>query len=440
MIPTRYSTTGWWLVLLSAWLWLGPRTGQAQTPLLEPFESGTKTTYSPGSVSLPSGSWKLDDALLGTSPEDHKNGTQAARLEGTGSLTMDFFLPDGASTVTVQHALYGTDAGSGFELWYQSQNCGCNTWVKVGQTVISATADPTPATFAVNVPGPIRFALRKVSGGAARLNLDDFSVTPYTVTTPPGTYLDNDHLTMGNPSGATTDVNQPTNYLMRKAQYALSYHRDKGKPNWVSWYLAPVWLGSTPRQDSFRADPDLPVGWYRVSASSYSGSGFDRGHNCPSADRTSSVVDNSATFLMSNMMPQAPNNNQLAWARLEDYSRTLVGQGNELYIICGSYGTGGTGSNGYYSTIDQGRITVPARCWKVIVVLPVGTNDVSRVTATTRIIAIDSPNAQGVTTNWGVFRTSVDAIEAATGLDLLSALPSAVQQVVEAQTDNGPTQ
>ena len=39
-----------------------------------------------------------------------------------------------------------------------------------------------------------------------------------------------------------------------------------------------------------------------------------------------------------------------------------------------------------------------------------------------------------------IFPRSVDAIEAAAGLDLLSALPPAVQAAVEAQVDNGPTQ
>ena len=141
------------------------------------------------------------------------------------------------------------------------------------------------------------------------------------------------------------DATTPTNYLLLKTQYALSYHRDQGKPTWVSWHLSPEWLGSAPRQDDFRGDPDLPAGWYRVTASSYTGSGFDRGHNCPSADRTRTVADNSATFLMSNIMPQAPRNNQRTWANLEDYSRTLVGRGNELYLICGSYGRGGTGIN-----------------------------------------------------------------------------------------------
>ncbi|RSK49644.1 DNA/RNA non-specific endonuclease [Hymenobacter rigui] len=253
---------------------------------------------------------------------------------------------------------------------------------------------------------------------------------------------------MGNPSGAVADVNQPTNYLMEKPQYALSYHRDQGKPNWVSWYLAPKWVGSAPRQNDFRADNTLPAGWYQVSTSSYSGSGFDRGHNCPSADRTSSVPDNSATFLMTNMIPQSPTNNQQTWAALENYGRTLIDAGNEVYIIMGSYGKGGNGvirANGqpdrpvYAETIDQGRIQVPKRIWKVLVVLPQGTNDISRVNASTRIIAIDTPNDNGMTTNWGQYRTTVDAIEAATGLDLLSALPTSVQQVVEAQVDNGPT-
>ena len=237
----------------------------------------------------------------------------------------------------------------------------------------------------------------------------------------------------------TDATNYPNNYLLVKPQYALSYNRAQGKPNWVSWHLSAAWLGSTPRQDNFSADAALPSGWFRATSSSYTGSGFDRGHNCPSADRTGSVADNSATFLMSNMMPQAPNNNQRGWAALEDYARTLATSGNELHIICGSYGQGGTGSNGAATTIASGNITVPARCWKVLVVLPNGSGDAARVNSATRVIAIDTPNDQTVTASWGNYRTSLDAIEAATGLDLLSALPLAVQTVVESRVDNGPT-
>jgi len=248
-----------------------------------------------------------------------------------------------------------------------------------------------------------------------------------------------DNLALGNPSGAVTSTSSPNNYLLVKDQYTLSYNRDQGKPNWVSWHLSSAWEGSAPRQDDFRADASLPSGWYQVKPTDYSGYGFDRGHNCPSADRTGSVADNSATFLMSNMMPQAPQNNQQTWANLENYARSLVDAGNELYIICGSYGRGGTGSAGYQTTIAGGKVTVPAHCWKVLVVLPVGTNDVGRITGSTRVIAVDTPNDNSLSSSWGSYRTSVDKIEAASGLDLLSSLSTSMQKNLEVNIDSGPT-
>lgn len=250
---------------------------------------------------------------------------------------------------------------------------------------------------------------------------------------------DGDNMAMGNPSGATSSTSNSNNYLMVKTYYSMSYNKSRAIPNWVSWYVNSSSFGSAARQDDFRADATLPAGWYQVSGSSYSGSGFDRGHNCPSADRTSSIAANSATFLMTNMIPQAPNNNQRTWANLENYTRTLVNQGNEVYVIMGSYGTGGTGANGTFSTINGGRVTVPNRVWKVLVVLPNGSGDVSRVSTSTRIIAIDTPNSNSVSSTWGSYRTTVNAIEAATGYNILSAVADNVENVIEARVDNGPT-
>jgi len=248
-----------------------------------------------------------------------------------------------------------------------------------------------------------------------------------------------DNLLMGNPSNASTL--STTNYLMQKMTYTLSYNSTEGKPNWVSWHLDNTWLGSTTRCDCFASDVLLPSGVYRVSSSSYTNSGFDRGHNCPSGDRTFSSTDNRETFLMTNMMPQAPTNNQQTWERLESYCRTLVSQGNECYIVCGSYGKGGTGSKGGTTlTIDAGRVTVPKQIWKVVVVLPNGSNDISRVTTSTRVIAVNTPNINTLNTSWGVYRTSVDAIETATGYDILSSLPDAIESTLETRVDNGPTQ
>ncbi len=197
------------------------------------------------------------------------------------------------------------------------------------------------------------------------------------------------------------------------------------------------WLGSAPRQDDFRADTTLPSSCYQVNSSDYTGSGFDRGHMTASADRTNTVTNNSATFLMTNIIPQSPDNNQGPWAALETYSRDLVNQGKELYIISGSYGTGGTGSNGTKSTIANGNVTVPTRTWKVIVVLNSLNSDASSVNNNTRVIAVDMPNSQGIrNNNWTNYRVSVDSIETNTGYNLLSNVSSSVQSIIESRVDN----
>jgi len=349
---------------------------------------------------------------------------------------MNFNFADGASTVTVQHAVFSSDGSSTWEL--QASTNGGSTFTKVGSTITTSSTTLQTATFTVNITGNVRLAIVKTGGGTNRINIDDVVITSSSSGGGGGggTGTDDDNMLMGNPSNATTSVSNYTNYLMVKTYYALSYHRDRGIPNWTSWHIKSSDMGSAARQDDFRADATLPSGWYQVGNTSYSGSGFDRGHNCPSADRTSSVTANSATFLMTNMIPQAPNNNQQTWANLENYTRSLVTAGNEVYVIMGSYGTGGTGSNGTVNTIDNGHVTVPNRVWKVIVVLANGSNDLSRVTTSTRVIAVNTPNINTVSTDWKQYRTSVDAIEAATGYDILSNVSTGVQSVIEAQVDN----
>ncbi len=259
-------------------------------------------------------------------------------------------------------------------------------------------------------------------------------VTP--PTTPPVTYNENESLYLGNPSNAVTNENNFSNYLLDEGYYALSYHRDRGIANWVSWHVQQSDIGAAPRQDDFRANPRLPASWYKPDNFSYSGFGFDRGHICPSSDRTSTIQANSSTFLMTNMIPQAPVNNQVVWANLESYCRTLVDQGNELYIIAGGTGAGGTGNNGFASTIDNGRITVPSHVWKTILVLPQGSSDSSRIDERTRVISVLIPNENTVSNNWRTYRVSVNDLETLTGYDFFSKVPQVIQNVIEAAVDN----
>jgi endonuclease G len=65
---------------------------------------------------------------------------------------------------------------------------------------------------------------------------------------------------------------------------------------------------------------------------------------------------------MTNMMPQVPELNRGVWGDLEEYCRELVQQGKELYIVAGSVGRKG-------SIGKKEKIAVPAKNWKVIMVL-----------------------------------------------------------------------
>ncbi|MEL6382426.1 MAG: DNA/RNA non-specific endonuclease [Cyanobacteria bacterium J06626_18] len=232
------------------------------------------------------------------------------------------------------------------------------------------------------------------------------------------------HLALGNPSNAAAE--NPNNLLIERSQYALSYNRDRGTANWASWMLDAEWLGQTGRQDDFRQDGGLPSGFYQVTPNDYRGSGFDRGHIVPSGDRTGSVQDNSATFLMTNILPQAPENNRGPWRELEEYSRDLVYQlGLELMVIAGGYGE--------QTQLADGRVTAPSRLWKIIVVLEQSEQDLAAMGLASPIIAVDMPNQDTIASDWRLYQTTLDRIELATGYDFLSELPLDVQEELEAE-------
>jgi endonuclease G len=246
-------------------------------------------------------------------------------------------------------------------------------------------------------------------------------------------------LVLGNPSDATDEESNKDNFLMVKPQYVLSYDNTKGGPNWVSWHLQAADIGDEARGD-FYTDNTLPAGFKTIGKADYTNSGFDRGHVCNSKDRTDTRENNDATFFMTNILPQAPDNNQGPWVRLENFERTLAQQGNELYIYAGASGTGGTGKNGKKNTIANGEVNVPKTFWKILLVITKGNNDLSRINKNTRTIAICMPNKQGIRNNdWRKFITTINKVEGATGYNFLTALPSNVQNSLETKRDSMAT-
>ncbi|MBE9092450.1 DNA/RNA non-specific endonuclease [Tychonema sp. LEGE 07203] len=242
--------------------------------------------------------------------------------------------------------------------------------------------------------------------------------------------INNRNLLLGNPSNAVSSIASIDDYLLVKPQYVMSYNSKTKTANWVSWQLNRSWIGAADRQDNFRPDEALPNAWYKVRPNDYMGSGYDRGHIAPSADRTRNEADNSATFLMTNMMPQVPELNRGLWSDLEDYCRDLVQQGKELYIVAGPVGRKG-------SIGRKEKIAVPARNWKVIVVLDRQGLGMQGIDANTRTIAVMMPNDASVKgKGWKSFRVSVARVERETGLNFLSNVSPQVQQVIESKVDS----
>ncbi len=236
---------------------------------------------------------------------------------------------------------------------------------------------------------------------------------------------------LGNPSGATADTNNYSHYLIQRPVEAMDYNATRGQPNWVSWdFTSSDTNNAVERSTRYFTDTNLPPNFYRVTSDDYTGSGWSRGHLCPSADRLDSRANNDMVFLMSNIMPQADNQNSGVWAQLENDCRSIAGTNNEMLMICGpSRFTGGT--------FASNRVAVPAYTWKIAVVVPLGSGTaLDRIDYLTRVIAVTIPNSNSVaSTPWTNFVTSVNELQTETGFTFFTALPPNLAAVLRSKVD-----
>ena len=240
--------------------------------------------------------------------------------------------------------------------------------------------------------------------------------------------------------GEPADVDPSDDFIVRHAQYTASYNQHRGTPNWVSYDLDPTHFGPEDRCDCFTFDPALPASFTHYTTADYTGAGtfhgygIDRGHLARSFDRTSASLDNATTFYFTNIVPQAADLNQGPWAALENYLGDLARvQNREVYIIAGVAGNKGTIKN-------EGKIVIPTSTWKVAVILPhdQGLADIHDY-RDLEVIAVNMPNDPGVRNDpWSTYTTTVDAVEAVSGYDLLALLPDGIERIVEAN-DHAPT-
>lgn len=114
------------------------------------------------------------------------------------------------------------------------------------------------------------------------------------------------------------------------------------------------------RTDRFYEEARLPAA-ERATLADYAGSGFDRGHMAPAAEMET-PNQMSQSFSLSNMVPQAPENNRGVWAkRVEAATRHYVERTyGEVYVLTGPI------YQGEVQTIGRGNVWVPTKLFKLV--------------------------------------------------------------------------
>lgn len=258
----------------------------------------------------------------------------------------------------------------------------------------------------------------------SRVRLHRGSPTTSTVS---GAQSEAEHLRLGRPMAEV---------VLRREAYVVGLDARLKIPAWVQYTLTREDLGGTAvRRDDYRRDWDPPVP-AQPTLEDYAGSGVDRGHMAPAEDMTRSDEVMSESFLLTNMSPQMASFNRGRWKVLESDVRDWVKDRGELTVIMGPIfdviereeGADTDAPINYsgtvtYHVIGEGAVAVPTAFFKVVV-------DVTTPNEP-KAIAFIMPNRSLADRDLEEFLVSIDEIERRTGLDLLSAMPEDVQNVLE---------
>jgi endonuclease G, mitochondrial len=208
--------------------------------------------------------------------------------------------------------------------------------------------------------------------------------------------------------------------ILENSGYAVGYDETRKAPRWVTYFVREVKLNKYTRQNNcFKADPRTRA---NVKPGDFARSGFDRGHIAP-AKLIQVVYGEEAgceTFLMSNMAAQYPRLNRGIWKQLEDRENRYALADEKILIVAGPIFS----QNGH--TIGDTGVVVPIGFYKILV-----KRDGGRLLSMAFIFDNESDN-QGRLSEDNL--TSVDEIEAKTGLDFFYRLDEETQKYLESYT------
>ena len=242
-------------------------------------------------------------------------------------------------------------------------------------------------------------------------------------------HINTNRYTTSNSTGNQVIVKKTNDYGVT---LSLEWDNSKIANRWTCYTLhAGNKLKNVSRTNDYKVDPSTVV---QATAGDYSGSGFSRGHLCPSADRVCSQSQNSQTFFLSNMQPQWQSHNSSNWLKLENYVRNCADACDTLYIVkaatIDNVTISGSTSSGFYSGKAAGNLSVPKYFYMALLAYTKSTDTYQAVGlwTTHEDVKVSDPNFTS-------YAISIDELESRTGIDFFCNLPDDIEASVEAAYD-----
>jgi endonuclease G len=167
------------------------------------------------------------------------------------------------------------------------------------------------------------------------------------------------------PGGSAPEYTNPKvaakTRLLCNEGYAVGHSGVTRTPLWSAEYLTRQRLEAgrgLPRVNAFRPDDRLPAS-ERSELRDFERSGYDRGHMTPSGDAYS-ASSQSATFELSNMVPQDSENNRHLHNGIESAIRKETKRVGDLYVITGPI------FEGTSLQALRGRVLIPTGLYKCL--------------------------------------------------------------------------
>lgn len=215
---------------------------------------------------------------------------------------------------------------------------------------------------------------------------------------------------------------------LRNNGFLVGYSDLRGNPLWVEYALTPL-QNNAPRLERLSHFQSDWRALNRVNHDDYNKSGYDRGHNAPNFAISSlyGKYAQAETFLMTNISPQRPKLNQQVWKRLEEIELSFFAKNfGKVWVI-----TGPIFGEKAEKLSTSWRVDIPKAFYKIYV-----TEETDSKPAFA--LAFIVPQTVTGKENLWQFLTTVDTVEAQTGLDFLSDLEDATEKHLEGTIEAAP--